>query len=548
MQAAKTTRRGRTWRGAAVLAASGLVLVTACTGDPTTSATPAAVADGSGDPATGNPPPPVFSAVDVPPGQIDAAVEQLPGLVETAMTETGVPGVAVAVVHEGEVVFAEGFGVRSVETGDAVDADTAFQIASLSKSVGATVISRSVGEGAIAWDDPIVEHLPGFELADPYVTERVSYADMYSHRSGLPAHIGDTLEDLGYDRAEVLERLRYVPLDPFRAQNLYTNFGITAAGQAAANAEGVTWEQLSAANLYTPLGMVNTTSSYQEFLAGDNRADLHVEQDGEWQNLNTRDPDAQSPAGGVSSSAADLARWMNLILAGGMHDGEQLVDAATLSEMLSPHSPGSPPRTLDSRPGIDLLGFNSGVSSSARVTFSHSGAFAMGAGTNFQMVPAEQLGIVVLTNGSPIGVAEAISSQFLDLALVGSLTQDWLTAYQAVLTPLLTNPASLADEPAPADPADPLADEDYVGTFANDYYGAAEVAEGAGGLVVRIGPDRTEYPLTHWDGNEFTWVAPGENSPGPSLVTFTPVPGGTGMTMEIVCLNEVEPLGVFTRA
>ena len=545
-----STGRSRTIRRGVALVVAALVLAGACTGDPTTSAAPEpSSATGAVIPAGGNPPPPVFSAVTVPPGQIDAAIEQIPGFVETAMQETGVPGVAVAVVHDGEIVFAEGFGVRNVDAGDTIDADTAFQIASLSKSVGATVITREVGEGTIAWDDPIVDELPGFELADPYVTERVSYADLYSHRSGLPPHIGDTLEDLGYDRAEVLERLRYAPLEPFRAQNLYTNFGITAAGQAAANAAGVTWEELSAQNLYEPLGMANTTSSYQEFLARDNRADLHVQQEGEWQNLNTRDPDAQSPAGGVSSSVNDLARWMDLILADGMYEGEQFIDAAALSEMLTPHSPsGAPPRTLASRPGTDLLGFNSGVTSTARVQFSHSGAFAMGAGTNFQMVPAEKLGIVVLTNGSPIGVAEAIGSQFMDLALVGSLTQDWLTAYQSVLTPLLKNDASLEDVPAPTDPAPPLADDAYAGTYANDYYGPVEVAAGSGGLVLRIGPDLTEYPLTPRDGNQFTWVAPGENSPGPSLVVFTPALGGTGPTMEIVCLNEVEPLGIFTRA
>lgn len=544
------SRAARWGRGAPIGAtALALVLLGACTGDPSSSAAGTEAA-GRGTGTTvpmGAASPPELSVVPVPPGQIDAAVEALPGLVETAMDTSGVPGVAVAVVHDGEVVFAEGFGVTNVETGNPVDADTAFQIASLSKSVGSTVIAAEVSDGTIAWDDEIVTDLPGFELADPYVTEHVTYADMYSHRSGLPDHIGDTLEDLGYDREEVLERLRLVPLDPFRAQNHYTNFGITAAGVAAANAAGTTWEQLSKDLLYDPLGMTATTSSYQEFLAETNRADLHVKtEDGSWAPLNTRDPDAQSPAGGVSSSVADLATWMNLVLGDGAVDGQTIIEPEVLQETLWLHSAGgAPPGTLASRPGLDALGFNTGVNSSARVTFSHSGAFEMGAATNFILVPAEHLGIVVLTNGAPQGIPEAIAQQFMDLALVGSLTQDWQPLYEQVFAKTLANPATLT-EPQPTDPAPALADEAYVGSYANDYYGAAAVVGGPSGLALQIGPDRTEYPLTHWDGNQFTWVAPGENSPGPSLVTFTP--SGSTMSMQILALDAVEPLGVFTRS
>ena len=102
-----------------------------------------------------------------------------------------------------------------------------FQLASLSKPLGSTVVAHQVGENAISWDTPIVEKLPWFALSDPAVTKMVTVGDMYSHRSGLPDHAGDLLEELGYDRRQVLDKLRDYPLDPFRISYAYTNFGLT---------------------------------------------------------------------------------------------------------------------------------------------------------------------------------------------------------------------------------------------------------------------------------------------------------------------------------
>ena len=120
-----------------------------------------------------------------------------------------------------------------------------FQLASLSKPLGATVVAHQVGENAIGWDTPIVSKLPWFALSDPAVTQMVSVGDMFSHRSGLPDHAGDMLEDLGYDRRYVLERLRQLPLDPFRISYAYTNFGLTAGAEAVAVGAGKSWEDLS---------------------------------------------------------------------------------------------------------------------------------------------------------------------------------------------------------------------------------------------------------------------------------------------------------------
>src|SRR5258708_7786931 len=180
--------------------------------------------------------PDLQSLVPIKPQMITDAVEFLDTtLIGHVMSQTGVPGLAAAVVHDGELLYAKGFGVRDVSTGAPVDPEgaTVFQLASVSKPLSSTVVARAVGRGVVEWTDPVVGHLPLFALADPYVTEHVTLADLFSHRSGLPDHAGDLLEDLGYDQEHVLDRLRLEPLAPFPAIWNYTNFGLTAAAAAA---------------------------------------------------------------------------------------------------------------------------------------------------------------------------------------------------------------------------------------------------------------------------------------------------------------------------
>ena len=128
-----------------------------------------------------------------------------------------------------------------------VDPDTVFQLASVSKPLASTVVAGAVGDKAVSWDDPVRTHDPGFALKSPWVSSHVTLADLFAHRSGLPDHAGDLLEDLHFDRPYILRHLRYEPLAPFRASYAYTNFGLTEAALAAARAEGTTWEDLSAA-------------------------------------------------------------------------------------------------------------------------------------------------------------------------------------------------------------------------------------------------------------------------------------------------------------
>jgi CubicO group peptidase (beta-lactamase class C family) len=492
--------------------------------------------------------PPTVSAVAIPDGQIAEAVESLDGIAEEALATTGVPGMAIAVVHDDEVVYAKGFGVRDTSTGDPVDVDTVFQIASLSKPVGATVVARLVGEGDVAWDDLVVEHLPNFALSDPMATAQLTVADLYAHRSGLPDHAGDLLEDLGYDQATILERMRLLPLDPFRDSYAYTNFGLTAAAEAVAAAVGTEWADLSEREIYEPLGMTSTSSRFADYQAAADRAATHVEVDGSWEPLLVRDPDAQSPAGGVSSSVADMAQWLRMVLAEGTYDGQQLVDPDALAAITTPQALSGPPATPDSRSGFYGLGMNVGNDWTGRVRLSHSGAFAMGAATAFTLLPSEDLGIVVLTNGAPMGLPESVAATFMDLVEVGQPERDWLAAFAPRFAQMEANPSELAGEEPPELPAPARADEAYLGTYLNDYYGAMEIVVGDdGGLAIALGPVPQVHPLEHWDGDVFAYEPTGEMTVGISAVIFTV--GSDGRATSVVVENlDADDLGTFTRA
>jgi CubicO group peptidase (beta-lactamase class C family) len=488
-------------------------------------------------------PPPRTSAVPIPPGQVERAVAAVDGLVAEVMDRTGVPGIAVAVVADGKVALAKGYGVRVAGEPAAVGPDTVFQLASLSKPVGATVVAREVGRGTVAWDTPVASLLPWFALADPEVARRLTIGDLYAHRSGLPDHAGDELEDLGYDRRAVLERLRLLPLAPFRASYAYTNFGLTAAAEAVAAAAGTDWATLSEIALYEPLGMANTSSRFADYIARPDRAVPHMRSGAGWAPREQRQADAQSPAGGVSSTANDMAKWLTLLL----DQGDPLIPAPALLAATMPQSVSGPPAEVVDRTSFYGYGFNVGVSEAGRVSLGHSGAFYLGAATTFLAIPSARAGIVVLTNGQPIGAAEAVALAFADLVQLGRVTRDWLAAVEPLFAPMAAPEGHLAGATPPAEPMPPGDLADYVGTYDNPYFGPVEVALQGDGLVLAAGPQAMAFPLRHWSGTSFTLTPRGENAPDGSLseVRFRGDEAGiTGLTVE---MWDKLGLGTFTR-
>ncbi|BBZ31823.1 serine hydrolase [Mycolicibacterium confluentis] len=491
-------------------------------------------------------PPPLVPAMELPAAAVDNAVAQLDRIADELMQSSGIPGMAVAVVHEGKTVYSKGFGLKDVHAGDKLEnrvrSDTVFQLASLSKSLAATTVAAQVGAGSVGWDTPLVTHLPWFALSDPAVTKMVTVGDMFSHRSGLPDHAGDKLEDLGYDRRYVLERLRDLPLAPFRVSYAYTNFGLTAAGEAVAAAAGQPWEQLAEDVLYQPLGMSSTSSRFADFEARKDKALGHIRIDDGYEPLYKRDADPEAPAGGVSSSVTDLTKWLALILADGRHGDDQLIPAEALLPAETPQIVSGPPSEPAMRTGFYGYGFNVGTTSAARTQLSHSGAFELGAGTNFLIIPSADVAIVALTNATPTGVPETLTAEFADLVQFGEVREDWRTLYKNAFAEIDAPVGSLVGKPRPTAPTAAPPAADLVGDYRNDFWGTATVSERDGVLTLALGPNAEPWPLTHWDGGVFTFSFVSENSPPGSIskATFD----GDKLTLEYF---DTEGKGTFTR-
>ena len=484
-------------------------------------------------------------AAEITAETVRAALPKLDTIVAEVLDKTAVPGIAVGVVVGDEVVYLKGYGVREAGTDLAVDTDTIFQIASVSKPFASTAVAALVGDGGITWDSHIADLDPGFRMVDPWVTREVTLRDAFSHRTGMPGQAGDLLEDLGYDRDEILRRFRYLqPTGMFRASYAYTNFMLTEAAVAAAMSAGMSWEDLITTRVFAPLGMTRTSPREADFYAAENHAVIHVITDGVATPRYQRHPDAQSPAGGMSSTVRDMANWMVLQLNDGMFEGKQVVDAAALAATHEPQIVKGKAR--DGRASFYGLGYNVDYGPDGLVRVSHAGAFFTGVRTDVTFLPGEKLGIVVLTNAFPTGAPEAITNAFLDTLHLGAPQEDYLGLYEPIFAAMLETPAY----PAPAEPVAAMPAAAYAGVYANDYYGDAEVSAGEdGALVLMLGPGKRPFPLSHLDRDAFTFafVGLGDEGTHEVLASFGSANGTEADSLTIDVLD-AHGQGTFTRA
>lgn len=453
---------------------------------------------------------PAADVVQIPQGSTDKALKALPEIIADVLKRSKVPGLAVAVVSGGKTVFAQGYGKRELGKDGAVDAGTVFQIASISKSLSATIAAIAVTDGAVEWNDPVIKHMPDFQLSNSFVSERATIGDFFAHRSGLPGTAGDDLEDLGFKRNDVLKRLKLLPLDQFRTSYHYANFSTTIGAEAVAAAMHKPWDKLADETLLKPLGMKATSYRFPDFAAKDNRAALHAYQNGSFVPLGPRDADEQAPAGGVSSNVIDLAEWLKLLLGNGEYHGKRLIAEDALLPALSPQSFSALAHDTSSRSGFYGFGFNVSTELGGRPSMGHSGAFLLGAGTAFKIIPSADIGIIVLTNGAPVGAAESVVAQFTDIALYGQSSRDWFAAYSGVMKGFFTPQGDLSFKERPANPAPAKPLNAYTGIFENSYFGKTTIKESNGTLVLALGPKQMEFALQHWDGDVFAFVPVGE--------------------------------------
>lgn len=444
--------------------------------------------------------------------------------IDAARQDWEIPGLAIAVVKDGQVVYADGFGVRDLRTGEPVDENTIFAIGSASKSFTAAAVGDLVDRGLVDWDDRVTEHLPGFQVYDPYVTRELTVRDLLSHRSGLLR--GDMLWfATELSREEILERVRFQePTSSFRSQFGYNNNMFLAAGQVVLAATGQTWDDYVDAELFTPLGMERSTTSVVPLTRMQNVAQPHEEIDGEVRPIEWRNIDNIAPAGSINSSALEMTSWIRMLLAEGEFGGEQVLSEEVLQEVQEPH-------TLVRRqggwelmaPDAHFMAYGLGWFMNdyrGRKVLQHGGNID-GMHALVGLMPEEELGLVVLTNLNPNYLTYALMYRVFD-AYLGGEQQDWSEVLQTGFTELMAEFESEQDEMEEArvsgtQPSLPL--EEYAGTYTDAMYGEVVVRLEGDGLVLQRGPNFVG-DLEHWHYDTFR-VDWRDDSLGEAFATFS---------------------------
>ncbi|HUE20093.1 MAG TPA: serine hydrolase domain-containing protein [Bryobacteraceae bacterium] len=264
--------------------------------------------------------------------------------VARAMQTFDVPGAAVAVVQNGEVALAKGYGVRRMGEPARVDEHTLFGIGSNTKAFTTAALAMLVDEGKLNWDDPVIAHLEWFQMYDPYVTHEITIRDLLTHRSGMGLGEGDLLffPPSTYTRDEILRKLRFMkPASSFRSHYAYDNLLYLAAGQIVPTVTGQQWEDFVRERIFGPLGMTDSNTSVASYRPGDNFATPHSEVEGKLTPLEPARIDNTAPAGAINSSASDMAKWASVQLNGGAIPGSErkrLFSERQGKEMWSPQT------------------------------------------------------------------------------------------------------------------------------------------------------------------------------------------------------------------
>ncbi|HET6888681.1 MAG TPA: serine hydrolase domain-containing protein, partial [Candidatus Udaeobacter sp.] len=249
----------------------------------------------------------------------DDPIQNLDTFITTALKEYQVPGAAVAVVRDGKPVLLKGYGVRDVTKPGAVDENTIFQLASVTKTLTGAVAATVVDEGKLDWDTPIFNYLPEFVGYDPYMTRYLTERDLLAQRTGWPAYTGDALDSFGYDRAEILRRLRFFkPRYSLREVAQYSNPGFFVAGEVAAAASQQSWNDLVENRLFKPLEMSRSGTQTKD-LQNANAAAAHALVDGKEVVVEPTKLDTTGAASSATSTAADMSKLMLMFLNKGAH-------------------------------------------------------------------------------------------------------------------------------------------------------------------------------------------------------------------------------------
>lgn len=454
-----------------------------------------------------------------------------------AAKDWNVPGLAVAIVYRGQLVFAKGYGVRDVGQLAPVDTQTLFAIASTTKAITAAALGMLVDEGKVRWDDPVTKHVPWFQMKDPWATREVTVRDLITHRGGLPN--ADYLWTGGDNpREEVIRRIRFIePSYSFRGGYTYHNVMYTVAGAVIEAASGMSWDDFLRQRIFQPLGMTRSVTTLAEAVTKDNRAMPHGSRGDTLRVSGNSLADGIGPAGSVWSSVADMSKWVRFLLDTGRVNGTPLLTPATWAELFRPATiiPGGgrgTPAVRMSKPHFRTyaLGWFQQDYQGRQVDF-HTGSLTGMIAIN-GLIREEGIGVYILSNTST-EIRHALMFKVFDTFL-GLPARDWSGEMLAMYREddARADSASARNQPQRVEGTKPsLALDRYAGTFVDSLYGKVVVTMEEGALRYRLSSTQAGT-LEHWQYDTFR-VVWDDWWRGRSTITYTIGPNGSADELSV---------------
>jgi len=443
--------------------------------------------------------------------------KQIDSLVSKSMELMPLAGVAVAVVKDGKVIHAKGYGVNSIQTKEKTDENSLFAIASNSKAFTSMALAILVDEGKIKWQDKVVDYIPEFKMYDPYVTANFMITDLLTHRSGLGLGAGDLMffpEGTDFTIKDVLKSFQYQkPVSAFRTKYDYDNLLYMVAGELVARVSGMNWATFVETKIMNPLGMTRSAGLYQNLKDKKNVAMPHAVKNGALKQIETytnSDP-TFGAAGGIYANVNDLSKWMLLHLNGGKF-GEglksQLVSSANLKEMQRPHTFvgfNSKPRPpyISHFFAYGLGWFISDINGYVR--YAHTGGLP-GMLSQTMLIPELNLGVVVLSNTDPGGyiydvLAHSIVDSYINVKL------DHITQASKALKSNVAESDSVTTavwNSVKTAKTEHLKLENFIGTYHDNWFGDITIALKNGQLwFTSLHSSKLHGKMSYYKANTF---------------------------------------------
>jgi CubicO group peptidase (beta-lactamase class C family) len=462
--------------------------------------------------------------------------------VAQAAKDWKVPALGIAIVKDDSVVFAKGYGVLQVGKPTPADAHTRFAIGSTTKAMTSAALAMLVDEGKLRWDDRVIDHLPEFQLYDPYVTRELTVRDLLTHRSGLP---GTDLMWARWDFTlpESMKRLRYVrPTASFRSQWQYQNVMYALGGLVVERASGMPWDAFIRTRIFAPLGMTESETLVSAIQGKPNVAVPHAEANDSVRVTPMRSTDGVAPAGSVYSSVSDMAKWMRFMLDSGRVGTKRLITPATFRELITPQirAPMTEYPALQlSKPHFFSYGLGWFIQDyDGQIVWMHTGSIN-GMSAIIGLMPDRRVGVYVLENLDHAELRHALMYAGFDLYGTGP-RRDWSAEVRQLFARMRGGGRPAAVNPVTrAAPSMPL--ERYAGTYVDSAYGAIQVTVADGKLRAQIVNEPVEVlEPTSFEGFR---TRPADPARAAALLTFVPDGSGsvTGVRLSGVTFMRVQP-------